>query len=340
MPNRDIIVVGASAGGVEALSNFVKSLPLDLKATIFIVLHVPPYTKSFLPEILSKLTILPVSHPADGDRFKEGNIYIAPPDHHLIIERGNVAVKKGPKENRFRPSVDALFRSAAYVYSNRVIGIVLSGALDDGSSGLWSVKRMGGIAIVQDPLEAAFPEMPVNATKSVEVDYVVPLTAMGSLIGKLSSEPASSESDISEQERKLLEMEVKIATRDNAFELGIMKEGELTPFTCPDCHGVLVKFMKGKISQFRCHTGHSFTASALLSGITENNENLLSQAMRSMEEAAMLLDSIGRHFEKSGDIDSAKLFLRKAQENKRKARDIHDAVVKEERLSEDARFDN
>src|SRR5215218_1177859 len=170
MAKRDIIVVGTSAGGVEALLSFVKSLPLDFESSIFIVLHLSPFSHSNLPHILSRASKLPTIQASDGDKIEKGTIYIAAPDHHLVLEKGGrIAVRKGPKENRFRPSIDALFRSAALVYGPRVVGVVLSGLLDDGCSGMWNIKRQGGIAIVQDPEEAIFPSMPQNVMQYTEV---------------------------------------------------------------------------------------------------------------------------------------------------------------------------
>ena len=338
MANRNIIVAGASAGGVEALKNFVKGLPHNIKASIFIVLHIPSYSKSYLPQILSKVTSLNVLHPEDGEKIKEGHIYVALPDHHLLIEEDRVAVKKGPKENRFRPSIDALFRSAAYAYESRVIGIVLSGALDDGTSGLWSIKRFGGTAIIQEPAEATFPEMPLNAMDYVEIDHILPVEKMGELLATLTTEPAQKISAISDEEKKLLEMEVAISTNDNAFEMGIIKQGKLTPLTCPECKGVLISLVKGKIMEYRCHTGHSFTASALLAGITEVVEQMLSQAMRGMEESTMLLENIAKHFKENDKNDAAEIFERKAKLHAKKARLIHDLISQEEPISEDIRF--
>jgi two-component system, chemotaxis family, protein-glutamate methylesterase/glutaminase len=338
MATRNIIVVGASAGGVEALKNFVRSLPKGLKASIFIVLHIPGYSKSFLPSILSKVTFAKVLHPKDGEKIEEGKIYIAPPDHHLLIERGKIAITKGPKENRFRPSIDALFRSAAYVYGPKVIGIVLSGVLNDGTSGLWSIKRLGGIAIVQTPAEASFPEMPLNVMEYVKTDYVLSVTDMGRILSKLCSEPPGKKRSIPPSEMELLKMEVTIATHDNAFEMGIMNKGKLTSFTCPECHGTLIQFTKGKIVEFRCHTGHSFTASALLAGVSEVNEQLLYQAMRGLEEAAMLIETIGKHFEDLGHVEAASIFFEKAKENVKKARKIHSSAFQSEFLSEDIGF--
>ncbi len=338
MPKRDIVVVGASAGGVVALKQFVQSLPAGFNGSVFIVLHIPPYSPSRLAEILNKAGHLQAIEPKDGEKIQSGKIYVAAPDNHLLLEEGRVIVKKGPKENRFRPSVDALFRSAAYVYGPRVIGIVLSGALNDGTSGLWSVKRMGGLCIIQEPDEATFPDMPVNVTEYVETDYSLPVDEMGPLLHKLTGEAASKEPDNTAEEMKRLKMEVIIATRDNAFEMGILEMGELTTFTCPECHGALVRLLEGKIIRYRCHTGHAFTASALLAGITTVIEENLWQAMRGMEEATMILEQIGEHFENNDNPSAGKLFLKKSKETAERARVIHDSTFKQESMSEDIRY--
>jgi len=162
MPKRDIVVIGASAGGVYASQDLVASLPEDFDAAIFVVLHVAAHSPSFLPNILKASGALVAVHPNDGEAIASGRIYVAPPDHHLLIEGNRVLVKKGPKENRFRPSIDALFRSAAYTFGPRVIGVVLTGMLNDGTSGMWSVKRLGGVGIIQEPAEALYPSMPAS----------------------------------------------------------------------------------------------------------------------------------------------------------------------------------
>jgi two-component system chemotaxis response regulator CheB len=174
-PHRDIVVIGASAGGVAALLALVKTLPADFPAPIFIVLHVAADSPGMLPQMLNSVSALEVRHPQDGEIVAAGIIYVAPPDHHLLLEDDRVLVTRGPKENRFRPSIDALFRSAAYTYGPRVIGVVLTGYLDDGTSGLWSVQRMGGLSIVQEPRDAEQPSMPTNALEFVAADYIVPL---------------------------------------------------------------------------------------------------------------------------------------------------------------------
>lgn len=336
---RDIIVVGASAGGISALQEFVRSLPQDLKGSVFIVLHVPAYSKSTLPNILSTAAKREVVHPQDGEDIVPGRIYVAPNDHHLLIEHDKVMVKKGPKENRFRPSIDALFRSAAYVFGSRVIGIILSGLLNDGTSGLWTVKRLGGVAIVQEPEDAEFPQMPESALEYVEPDHVVPASGMGPLLEQLVQEPAPEKFKFTEEELKRLKTEVVIATRDNAFEMGIMSMGQLTEFTCPECHGSLVRLVEGKLVRFRCHTGHAYTASSLLASITESVEEMLWQSMRGMEETTMLLKSIGRHFEELKNPEAAKIFFEKAERTAKRAQVIHDSIFTQEHFSEDMRFE-
>ncbi|MDB5205424.1 MAG: chemotaxis protein CheB [Flavisolibacter sp.] len=339
MAKRDIIVVGASAGGITALKMFVASLPKDFGGSVFIVLHIPPYSETRLPWILNNVSHLKVVQPRDGEPIEGGKIYVAANDHHLLIEDGKVIVKKGPKENRFRPSIDALFRSAAYVYGPRVIGIVLSGLLNDGTSGLWSVKRLGGITIIQDPEEAEFPQMPQNVLEYVEVDYTLRVAEMGELLQTLVTETAPKKMKLTKEEMELLKMEVIIATHDNAFEMGIIEMGELTSFTCPDCHGALVRLVEGNLIRFRCHTGHAYTASALLADMTTSVEAMLWQAMRGMEETNLLLKNIEVHLKELGHKKQAAIFRDKAEEASHRARIIHDSVFKQEQYSEDIRFD-
>lgn len=339
MEHRDIVVVGASAGGVEALTAFVKGLPAGLDASVFVVLHVPPYSPSGLPQILSDAGPLKARHAIDDEQIERGQIYVAPPDHHLLIENDRTLVRRGPKENRFRPSVDALFRSAANQYGSRVIGIVLSGALDDGTSGLWSIQRLGGTTIVQEPADARQSAMPQNAMESVEIDHVCKSDQMGALVARLCSEEITVTQRVSQEELKRLALEVEIAIRDNAFQQGIMKWGDLTPFTCPECQGALVKVSEGNLSRFRCHTGHAFSTSALLAGITEAVEDLMWQTMRGLEETTMLLEEMAERFAKSEDSKTAQLFMEKANESRAQARVIHDSLPRHQHLSKDLQFE-
>lgn len=320
--------------------SFVKSLPQDFEASIFIVLHLSPFSGSNLPRILSRAGRLPAVHPKDGEKIEKGKIYIAPPDHHLILEKGGkIAVSKGPKENRFRPSVDALFRSAALIYGPRVIGIVLSGLLDDGTSGMWNIKRNGGLAIVQEPEDALFPSMPENVMQYVEVDHRLPAGAIGGALANLVTEKAAKRPDLTKEEMNLLKMEVVIATHDNAFELGILEMGELTTFACPECKGALVSIGEGEMIRFRCHTGHAFTSSTLLAGITTQVEEKLWEAMQSLEATSMLLRQITGHYQSMGNKTAAKKFKQRADDIAKRARVIHDSVFTQELMSEDIRFE-
>jgi two-component system chemotaxis response regulator CheB len=335
---RDIIVIGSSAGGLPALLEIVSALPSNLPAAILVVQHIPPYSVSNLHNILNRQGALRAVAAKDGAVIEPGTIYVATPDHHLMVEQGNVVVKRGPRENRFRPSVDALFRSAAYTFGPRVIGVVLSGALDDGTSGLWSIKRLGGLALIQQPEDALFPQMPINAQEYVPIDYSVPASEMAALLTLLTGEPVRQTPKLTKKEKELLETEIVIAGRDNAFELGIIDMGVLTPFTCPECHGALTQLREGKIIRFRCHTGHAYTISALLSEVTTNVESSLWQAMKSLEETTMLLNNLGQHFDQEKQKDIAGVFYEKAKRIKKQSQVIHDSVLRQELLSGDTGY--
>jgi two-component system chemotaxis response regulator CheB len=332
---RDLIVIGSSAGGLPALMEIISSLPADFPAAILVVQHIPPYTVSNLHHILDRLGPLQAVMAVDGDTIEPGKIYVAIPDHHLMVEQEKIIVKRGPKENRFRPSIDALFRSAAYTYGSRVIGIVLSGVLDDGTSGLWSVKRLGGITIIQEPADALFPQMPLNAQEYVQIDYTVPASQIAALLGQLTTSIPGKKPKLSLKELKLLETEIVIAGRDNAFEMGIIELGTLTPFTCPECHGALTELKEGKLIRFRCHTGHAYTISALLSEVSTNVEAILWQAMQGLEETTMLLTRLGQHFATNKQSSIAKVFFKKADSIKAHSQAVHDSVLAHELISGD-----
>ena len=330
-----IIVLGASAGGVETLKEVLCELPADFPAALFVVLHIPPYQPSQLPKILSDCGRLKAVHPSDGDGIKTGHIYVAPPDHHLLIDHGRIAITKGPKENRFRPSIDALFRSAAHSFGSRAVGVILSGALDDGTSGLWSIKRVGGTAVVQQPSDARFESMPKSALEYGDADYTLSAGEIGALLPRLVSNNAAEPTAVDEELNSRMEKEIDIAQEGNAFRKGFMKFGELSPFTCPECHGALVRLVEGRMSRFRCHTGHGYTDNALLEGIMETTGEQLWQVMRSLEEAVMLLHEMGCNLDKAGDAGRAKVFFDKGQDLEKRSRKFHDLVLGHESLSGD-----
>lgn len=337
MNQRDIIVVGASAGGITALKQLVAALPKDFRGSIFIVLHIPAYTQSALPKILSKAGPIEAVHAQDGEAIESGKIYVARSDHHLLLDEHKVLVKNGPKENRFRPSIDALFRSAAYVHKQRVTGIILSGMLNDGASGLWTIQQLGGRTMVQDPEDAEQPQLPLNVMEYVKPDHTAKASEMAAILMEIMKDAPEEKFKLSKAELDRLEMEVIIATRDNAFEMGIIDLGELTAYTCPECNGALVRLVEGNLLRYRCHTGHAYTASSLLAEVTESIETKLWQSMRGMEEMNILLRNISEHYEHFNQPESAALFRQKAKEGAETARIIHDSVLRQNQYSEDLR---
>jgi two-component system chemotaxis response regulator CheB len=339
LAGKDIIVVGGSAGGVDALMTLLDGLPHDLHAAVFAVIHIPPSSPGRLPEILQRRCSLRVAWAIDGEAIKPGRVYVAPMDRHLVVESERVRVTRAPRENHSRPAIDPLFRSAALTYGPRVIGVVLSGRLDDGTSGLWAVKERGGLAIVQDPDEAAHAEMPRNALEYTTADYVVPSTELGALLARLSAEPAvPPEATVGRVEPvpPELEIEVRIAMEADAPAHGVMKLGPATPYTCPECHGVLMRVEQGGIPRFRCHHGHAFALDSLLASSTEAVEAALWEALRAVEETVLLLrEAAACHARGSGAGDAVAdpRFEQKAREAEARAALIREAVRRHQALS-------
>lgn len=338
MPKHDIVVVGASAGGLTALSSLCRDLPQNLHAAIFIVMHVSPNYQSMLPEILSRSGKMPVHHGVGGEPIRLGRIYVAPPNHHMVLEADRIRVTNGPKENRSRPAVDTLFRSAAYVYGPRAIGVVLTGTLDDGTAGLWAIKDRGGITIIQDPKEAEHASMPLNAQHHVSIDYCLPLAQIAPTLARLVEQPAGNPEDYPMP--KDLEIETRIALENNPLAAGVMKLGEPSRFTCPTCHGALVEMKNGELVRFRCHTGHAFSMENLLAALSEATEDTLWSGVRAMDEKIMLLEHLARHAREAEQPETMEMLTRAIAEANRQLDLLREAVlsetpVKAEALSED-----
>src|SRR5215217_2088202 len=319
---KDIIVVGASAGGIEALRVLAGGLPADLPASLFIVLHTSPESPAMLADILDRSGSLPALSPKDGDRIRPGTIYVAPPDRHLLIEPNLVRVTRGPKENRFRPAVDPLFRSAAQTYGPRVVGVILTGYLDDGTAGLWAVKQLGGTAVVQDPADALVPSMPLNAVTHVKVDYCLPLDEIAPLLVRLTTEVAKDKGAYSVP--KEVEIEVNIAKELKALDAGVLQLGEPSNYTCPECHGVLLQMKEGTRFRFRCHTGHGFSMESLLADITEKMDDAVWNSIRAFEEGELFMRHMAQHLNQA---ESAESFLKRADEAKRRANLMRQATI-------------
>jgi two-component system chemotaxis response regulator CheB len=335
MLSQRLVVIGASAGGMQPLVDLVAGLPADFPASICIVMHIPAYTPSSLPAILGRAGTLPASHPVSGDLVLPSHIYCAPPDHHLLIEDGQFCVTKGPKENRVRPAVDTLFRSAAYSEGPNVIGVVLSGLLDDGTSGLWTVKHFGGTTVVQDPLDAEYDSMPRSAATQVEIDHSVPARDLAALLVNLCAEPVRGppEVEVNEEEKKRVATEISIASSGHAFRKGVMAFGKVTPQTCPECGGVLVEIKEGGFTRYRCHTGHAYTGDTLLVSVTEAIEDKLWRTMRALEEASMLLENTGKDYEQAGNLRLAWQYAQAAIEMEHRTRLIFENITENRSLS-------
>lgn len=313
---RDVIVIGASAGGVEALRTLVSRLPLDLPATVLVVLHVPSYGASALPAILSRSGPLAARHAVSGEPLLESTILVAPPDSHLLVVDSHVTLSRGPRENGHRPAVDVLFRSAARALANRVVGVVLSGALDDGTAGLAAIAARGGATVVQDPSDALYPSMPSNALEHTDVDHAVPVEDMADLLVRLCKEEVTTET---EPASPLLNIEVELALMDDEAMNQPERPGLPSGFSCPDCNGVLWEIRDEALVRFRCRVGHAWSPESLFGEQSEQLEAALWMALRGLEEKAALARTLGQRAAERGSTLSADRFATQADDATRAA---------------------
>jgi two-component system, chemotaxis family, protein-glutamate methylesterase/glutaminase len=313
---RDVMVIGASAGGVEALKVIVRALPGDLPAAVLIVLHSSPQGPYLLPHILSKAGPVEVAQTVDGAPIEHGKIYVAPPDHHLLVKGTRISLSKGPKENRARPAIDPLFRTAAAAYGPRVVGVILTGMLDDGTAGLSAVKECGGTSVVQDPEDALYPSMPKSALQYVGADYTVSLSEIGPLLARLAREPTKLRetlpiSRLNEIESRFVEMETMNMQDMDAI-------GSHAGVSCPECHGPMWKIKDGTLQRYRCHVGHAYTAQTMAEGQIEAQEIHLWQSLRLMKERVSLMWEIRCHAEndhREVDAEACDAKIRQLQKN-------------------------
>ncbi|KAM3105397.1 chemotaxis protein CheB [Phormidesmis sp. 146-33] len=326
MPNRNIIVIGASAGGVETLTQLVSALPKDLSAVIFVTVHFPSYGTSVLPQILDRCATLPAFHPKDGDPIELGKIYVAPPDYHLVLHNHRIRLSRGPRENGHRPAIDVLFRSAAHSYGQRVVGVILSGLLDDGTAGLKVIKERGGMAIVQNPDEASFDGMVRSAIENVKVDLVLNVSDIALRLVALSQETVREDDSMSDNFEREVEV---VATSKADLEQG--KHPQTTPsmVTCPDCGGVLWEVKTNNLIRYRCHVGHVYSSDSLLSEQASLVETSLWSAIRALEEKAALARRMAKQARDQNRLLSEAQFLARADEAKQQA-DVVRRVVAEQ----------
>ena len=351
MAKRNIIVIGASAGGVDVLSRLVAGLPADFNAAVFVALHVSAHGRSMMPEILSRAGALPALHPEDGEEIREGRLYVAPPDKHLLVKRGRVRVVRGPRENGHRPAIDPLFRTAARAYGPRVIGVVLSGMLDDGTAGLRVVKAQGGLAVVQDPADAVYSSMPRSAIEHASVDFVAPVAELPALLVSLVGEEVEEAvpqnagqngkqgSDqnlgqtMGEDMGEELTYEADIAEFDVDALESQDKPGVPSSFSCPECGGVLWEVDR-ELPRFRCRVGHAFSAQSLLAEQTGALETALWTALTALEETAALSARLYRRAVERGHDTSATRFLERSRTAQEHARLIRQTLLSESEVVE------
>jgi two-component system chemotaxis response regulator CheB len=315
--SRDIVVVGASAGGVESLIAFVGALEADLPATILVVLHVPASGASALPRILERAGKLPVEIATPRQELQRGKIVIAPPDRHLVVVDNQLRTSHGPRENGHRPAVDVLFRSAARACGPRVIAVVLSGSLDDGTAGAIAVKERGGIVLAQDPVEAAYPGMPQSVIKHVDVTEVFTAGQLGEEVARLCRTPATATEDIVSPD--LVTAEVEVALMLDSASAAVEQPQQSAAFGCPECHGALFKIEDGGLLRFRCRLGHAWSSHGLLLEQAQSLENALWMALRTLEEKATLSSQLAERAAERGSVLTSKRFTEQAQEATRSA---------------------
>jgi two-component system, chemotaxis family, protein-glutamate methylesterase/glutaminase len=302
---HDVVVIGASAGGIPALKSLVADLPADLPAALLVVLHVNPATPSALPSILTRAGSIGARHAEDGDRIQPGRILVAPPDFQMTVANGKVRLERGPRENGLRPAIDSLMRTAARHLGSRVVGVVLTGMLADGTVGLAAIKAAGGVTIVQDPGTAAFASMPRHAVEGVRPDYVVALEELPGLLERVVAERSEARKNGDVVERQ----------PDRApVEVGDDNPGQLTAFTCPECHGTLWEVDAGGVPSFHCRVGHRYAIDALVDSQAMGTETALWAAARALEEKASLSRRVAARLADSGHGASALKFERIAED--------------------------
>ena len=325
--SRDLIVVGASAGGVEALMELCAGLPEGLPAVVLVCLHVSNQ-KSQLPRILARAGPLPAIHAVDGDPLRSGQLFVAPPGLHMAVEKGRVRLAFGAPENGHRPSIDVLFRTAAWAYGSRVIGVVLTGRLDDGAAGLATVKEQGGIAIVQDPATAAYADMPNAAIQATGVDYTVPLSGVAPLLARLAGEPHASrplEPDPGDALPAVVLGPRGELNPAQTAPVGSNHEGEAALLSCPTCQGTLWRSEAGGALQFRCRVGHAFTEGSMVVGQDAAVDAALWTALRALQDQHELLSRLSSRARARGAEYTARRFAERAHiagESARRLRDM------------------
>ncbi|HYW07496.1 MAG TPA: chemotaxis protein CheB [Longimicrobium sp.] len=316
-PGHAIIVIGASSGGVAAVLDLVGALPADLPAAVFVVVHCKPDGPGLLADLLARRGALPAEHARDGERIVPGRIYVAPPDFHLLLRGRHMHLRRGPKENYTRPAVDPLFRTAALSFGPRVIGVVLTGNLDDGTAGLFAIARAGGVTVVQDPAEAPYPGMPANAVANLSVDHVLPLERIAPLLEQLArAVPAPEPIAVDALDDGALHWRAEYAVM-----------GEAAGLSCPECQGPVWEIREGDMIQFACRIGHRFSPETMMESSAVEIEEVLGMSLRAIEERAALATRLAEWIRETGKNPArAERYARQAGEALQRAVDVREML--------------
>jgi two-component system, chemotaxis family, protein-glutamate methylesterase/glutaminase len=322
---RDLIVVGASAGGVEALLALVAALPADLPAAICVVIHIPAHVTSRLPVLLSRRGPLPAAHARHGELIRHRRIYVAPPDFHLLVRDGHLELGHGPRENHVRPAVDPLFRSAARSHGSRVAGVVLSGTMSDGSLGMAIIKEYGGVCIVQDPDEALFGDMPRAVLRQTSVDYVLPVQQIAPQLEVLARQPVATGRGAAMHDQE--EEASRLIRHDIAEQAHDRRAGQSSIYTCPDCGGVLWQLPDLQALQFQCHVGHTYGSDTLFLLKSEALEMTLWSCVRMLRERATMAQQLASRAREQGDEAAARHIEERARLDERNLRLVRESLL-------------
>jgi two-component system chemotaxis response regulator CheB len=332
MANRDILAIGTSAGGFEALHFLAGEFRHDFPASVLVVIHLSSQFRSTLDAILTQAGPLPATFAVDGEKLQRSHIYIAPPERHLLVESDQLRLGWGPRENNARPALDPLFRSAGLCCGPRAIGAVLTGTLGDGAAGLSALKQCGGITVVQDPSDAAFPEMPTTALTRSQPNHVVGLAGMPALFEKLVRQPAGQPVPVT----GAIEYEVKIASGGRGSMSEMDRVGQRSVLACPDCHGVMWEIDEGELVRYRCHVGHAYTAEIMSLALDENLKRAFGSALRALDERTALARKLEKQASSSGHDQIAESWAAKAREFEGEAKVIRDSIRRTDEIA--ARF--
>lgn len=310
MDTRDILAIGTSAGGFEALHYLASQFPEDFPASILVTIHLPSDFPSQLDRLLSKAGRLPAAFASDNQELAKGRIYIAPPDYHLLVVDHRLLLGAGARENHARPAIDPMFRSLAVCCAERTVGVVLTGTLNDGAAGLWALKECGGLTVVQDPAGAAFPEMPRAALLRSRPDRIAPLSEIPALLQHLVQQPSGEPKPVADR----LKLEVEIA-RDRHMPIGDMDRiGRRSVFTCPDCGGVMWEIRNGDLVRYRCHVGHAYSTELMDAEINRQTQDAMATTVRTLKERLILAQQLEARAREQGWVDEAKSWGRKREQ--------------------------